>query len=75
MSKNPQDRNRVPGQSEGEEMENVPKKDVKRQPGEQGQQGQQDWNKGQKGGQPDKGDMNRPKDTDEDMDDRSKRPA
>jgi len=90
MSKNPQDRNRVPGQNEGgEEMkkENMPK-DVKGMDpkkgkqggqGQQGQTGQQNWNQGQKGDQsrqPHKGDqMNRPKDTDQDMDDRKRRPA
>jgi hypothetical protein len=88
MSKNPQDRNRVPGQNEGgEEMENMPKEVKGMDPkkgqqggqGQQGQQGQQNWNQGQKGeqgGQPHKGDqMNRPKDTDEDMDDRKRRLA
>jgi len=78
MSKNPQDRNRVPGQDEGgEEMENMPKKDMDPKKGQQGGQGQKNWNQGQKGeqgGQPHKGDE-RPKDTDEDMDDRKRRPA
>jgi len=90
MRKNTQDGNRVPGQNEGgEEMkeENMPK-DVKGMDpkkgkqggqGQQGQTGQQHWNQGQKGDQsrqPHKGDqMNRPKDTDEDMDDRKRRPA
>ena len=92
MSKNPQDRNRMPDQNEGgEEMENMPKKDVKSmdpkkgqqggqsQQGQQGQTGQQSWYQGQTGeqdGQPHKGDqMNRPKNADEDTDDRKKRPA
>ena len=79
MSKISQDRDRVPGHGEGEDMEKMPKKDEKSQRGGQGQQGQQNWNQGQKGeqgGQPHKGDeMNRPKKTNEDMDDRTKRPA
>ena len=79
MSKNPQDKNRVPAQGEGEDMEKMPKKDEKSQRAGQGQQGQQGWNQGQKGeqgGQPHKGDeMNRPKETDEGTDDRKKRPA
>jgi hypothetical protein len=77
MSKNPQDRNRMPGEGEGgEEMENMPKKDEK---GMDPKKGQQTWKQGQpgeQGGQPRKGDeMNRPKNTDEDADDRKKRPA
>ena len=93
MSKNPQDRNCMPGQGGGdEEMENMPKKDVKGmdpkkgqqsgqgQQGQQGQTGQQQtWKQGQtgeQGGKPHKSDeMNRPKDTDEDIDDRKRRPA
>lgn len=84
MSKNPQDRNRAGQDEGGEEMENMPKKEKgmdpkKGQQGGQGQKGEQNWNQGQKGeqgGQPHKGDpMNRPKDTDEDADDRKRRPA
>ena len=73
MSKSPQERDRVPGQNDSEEMENMPK-DVKGMDPKKGQHGQ--GPKGEQSGQPHKGDpMNRPKDTDEGMDDRKKRPA
>jgi hypothetical protein len=83
MSKNPQDRNRMPGQGENEEMD-MPKKDMdkEKEQGGQSKTGRQDWNReqnqGQSGphGQRQQGDMNRPKETDEDAgDDRTKRPA
>jgi hypothetical protein len=66
MSKNPQDRNRVPGQGEGEDLESMPGKNKENMPrkeggeqnkGQQGQQGQtggqggQQWNKDQGMGQ------------------------
>ena len=84
MSKNPQDKNRMPGQgeSEGEEMEKTPRKDLgeqkKGQQRGQGQTGQQNCNKEQ--GDPTKREewdpMHRQKDTDEETgDDRKKRPA
>jgi hypothetical protein len=87
MSKDPQDRNRVPGQGEGEgeDMEKMPRKDLGEQKKDQqkgGEGGQQNWNKeegqtGQQGGQKQQGDpMNPPKDTDEEeTDDRKRRPA
>jgi len=88
MNKNPQDRKGMPGEKKNEEMENMPKKDMNGMDpkkgeqvgrGQQGQSGQQGWTKGQQGeqgGQPHKGDQtNRPKETDEEMDDRTKRPA
>jgi len=74
MSKNPQDKNRLPGQNEErEEMEKMPRK---RDKSHGGQQGSNQGQKGEQGNQPGRGDsMNRPKDTDEGTDDRKKRSA
>ncbi len=65
MSKNPQDRNRVPGEGEGKDVEKMPRKEGGEQQrksptggqqggqgGQQGGQGGQTWNKEQQGQQP-----------------------